>query len=184
MTEQAANITAKEEAIRQKLVDRFAFLADKVRVTRQRRLFATVDAGNFEKVFAFAIKDLDFKILCTITGLDNGPTLGFIYHITRQDGITLSIQYDVPKDKPVINTIIKYFPPADIYERELIDLLGAKVEGLGEGIRYPLSDDWPKDEYPLRKDWKPFAGGKGRSDISEKCPDQPKTKRDAEAKNA
>ena len=46
------------------------------------------------------------------------------------------------------------FPAAEIYERELIDLLGAKVAGLPEGKRYPLPDDWPAGEYPLRKDWK------------------------------
>jgi len=54
----------------------------------------------------------------------------------------------------VIKTITDIFPPADIYERELEDLLGAKVDGLGDGKRYPLPDDWPKGEYPLRKDWK------------------------------
>ena len=45
-------------------------------------------------------------------------------------------------------------------ERELMDLLGAKVEGLPAGKRYPLSDDWPTDEYPLRKDWKKKEGVK------------------------
>lgn len=154
MTEAIVGATAKEEAIRQKLVERFPFLADKVRATRPRRIFALVEAKDFENVLVFAIQELGFTILCTITGLDDGPTLGFVYHITRQDGITLNIQYDVPKENPVINTVTKYFPPAEIYERELIDLLGARVEGLGEGVRYPLPDDWPAGEYPLRKDWK------------------------------
>jgi len=36
-----------------------------------------------------------------------------------------------------------------------MDLFGAKVEGLPEGPRYPLPDDWPKNQFPLRKDWKP-----------------------------
>jgi Ni,Fe-hydrogenase III component G len=29
------------------------------------------------------------------------------------------------------------------------------VEGLPAGNRYPLTDDWPADQFPLRKDWKP-----------------------------
>ena len=35
-----------------------------------------------------------------------------------------------------------------------MDLLGIKVNGLAEGQRYPLPEDWPKGDYPLRKDWK------------------------------
>jgi Ni,Fe-hydrogenase III component G len=35
-----------------------------------------------------------------------------------------------------------------------VDLLGIKVNGLASGHRYPLPDNWPKGEYPLRKDWK------------------------------
>jgi membrane-bound hydrogenase subunit beta len=154
VTETIVNAPAKEEAITRKLVESFPFLADKVKATRPRRIFAVVNANDFENVLVFAMRELGFTILCTITGLDNGPTLGFIYHITRQDGITLNIQYDVPKENPVINTVTKYFPPAEIYERELVDLLGARVEGLGEGARYPLPDDWPAGEYPLRKGWK------------------------------
>ncbi|MDD5594820.1 MAG: NADH-quinone oxidoreductase subunit C, partial [Candidatus Omnitrophica bacterium] len=66
-----------------------------------------------------------------------------------------NLKVSVPKENPVIKSIIGIFPGAEIYERELIDLFGAKVEGLPEGNRYPLTDDWPKDEYPLRKDWRP-----------------------------
>jgi Ni,Fe-hydrogenase III component G len=29
------------------------------------------------------------------------------------------------------------------------------VTGLPEGSRYPLPDNWPEGQYPLRKDWKP-----------------------------
>jgi membrane-bound hydrogenase subunit beta len=143
-----------EEEILKRLVGEFPFLQDKIRIQRKRRIFASVDEQNFEKVFVFAMRNLEFTILCTITGLDNGATLGFIYHMARIDGITLNIQIEVPKEDPVIQTMTKYFSCAEIYEREVMDLLGAKVEGLGEGERYPLPDSWPKDEYPLRKDWK------------------------------
>jgi membrane-bound hydrogenase subunit beta len=33
-------------------------------------------------------------------------------------------------------------------------LLGAQVEGLPQSSRYPLPDNWPKGQFPLRKDWK------------------------------
>lgn len=160
-----------EDGIRDALVSKLAISPDKVKVARPRRIFVTVDADRFEKILDFSVKDLGFTILCTITGLDNGQTLGFIYHLTRQDGITLNIQFDVPRDNPTINTVTRHFPSAEIYERELIDLLGARVEGLGKGIRYPLPDDWPKDQYPLRKDWVPSKKNKGQMNIPEETKD-------------
>ena len=47
------------------------------------------------------------------------------------------------------------FSNAEYYEKELVDLLGFRVEGLPPGPRYPLPDDWPEGQYPLRKEWKP-----------------------------
>lgn len=158
----------KEDSIVGGLISKFPFLQDKTKVQRLRRIISEVSADSFEEVFAYVQQYLEFSILCTITGLDESQTLGFIYHMARTDGIVLNLKFSVPKDKPVIKTMIKYFPNSDIYERELVDLFGARVEGLSEGNRYPLCDDWPKDEYPLRKDWKksPAAADK-RSDKGE-----------------
>ena len=55
----------------------------------------------------------------------------------------------------MFKTVISYFPDAEIYEREVVDLFGVTIEGLPPGNSYPLPDDWPKGQYPLRKDWKP-----------------------------
>ncbi len=145
----------QEEIIVQAFVKKFPFLQDRVRVQRTRRITAETASDKFEEAFVYAQQDLGFSILCTITGLDEGQTLGFIYHMSRTDGIALNLKLSVPKDRPVIKSVFKYFPNSDIYERELIDLLGAEVEGLPEGNRYPLPDDWPRDEHPLRKDWAP-----------------------------
>jgi Ni,Fe-hydrogenase III component G len=86
--------------------------------------------------------------------MDELERIAFAYHIARPDGTILTIRKSAPKNDPVINTITGTFFGADIYERELVDLLGVKVKGLKEGKRYPLPDDWPEGEYPLRKDWK------------------------------
>lgn len=143
----------REESIKKFLTGKFAFLADKVRIQRQRRIFADVPADNFFGVLDYAIKELDFVFLCTITGLDEGENLSFIYHLTRQDGVKLNLKISVPKTNPVIKTVTDRFPGAEIYEREVMDLLGARVEALAEGRRYPLPDNWPAGQYPLRKDW-------------------------------
>jgi membrane-bound hydrogenase subunit beta len=143
----------KEEEIQQELIKNFDFMEGKIRVPKERRIFADVSIGVFEEVLKFLMDKIHFDTLCTITGLDEGTELAMIYHLTRQDGIVINLKTSVPKDNPVIKTIMDYFPSAEYYERELVDLLGAKVEGLPEGSRYPLPEGWPDGQYPLRKDW-------------------------------
>jgi len=144
----------KEERIQSDLIVKFPFLDGKVRVQRARRIYTDLPKERLEDLLKYAISEMDFVFLCTMTGLDEGDNLSFIYHLTRQDGVILSLKISVPKTNPVIKTVTGYFKGAEIYEREVMDLLGAKVEGLPEGKRYPLPDDWPQDEHPLRKDWK------------------------------
>jgi Ni,Fe-hydrogenase III component G len=144
----------EEEKIQQELIKNFAFLEDKIRIQRQRRIFVEVPREKFLDVFDYAVKKQKFSILCAITGLDETTTFGFIYHIANAEGIVLNLKMNLPREDLVLKTVTDYFASAEIYERELVDLLGVKVEGLREGKRYPLPDDWPEGQYPLRKDWK------------------------------
>lgn len=144
-----------EEKIKESLLKKFNYLEGSVNIVRPRRMSIEVSLDNFIPVFAYLAKDLAFTHLCTITGLDEQEKLGFIYHLTNESGIVVNLKTSVAKANPLIKTVTPYFPGAEIYERELEDLFGAKVEGLIQGNRYPLTDDWPVDQFPLRKDWKP-----------------------------
>ena len=143
----------KEDEIRQSLMEQFHMPEDKVRIQRVRRMWARVEASEFTSVLDYLRGKQGFVILCTITGLDEGENLGVLYHLAREDGIMLNVEVTVPKANPAIKTVTAIFPGADMYEREIVDLLGVQVEGLAPGFRYPLTDDWPKNQYPLRKDW-------------------------------
>jgi len=147
-----------EEDIKEKISARFPAIKGSIRIPRDRRIFLDVPILKFRELMEFSVKDLEFRNLNTITGLDEGENLSFIYHFSKDNGIMVNIKTSITKQDPVIKTITDIFPNAEIYERELVDLFGAKVEGLSPGNRYPLTDDWPKGEYPLRKDWKMKEG--------------------------
>lgn len=149
-----------EEEIQQELIKNFSYLENKIRIPRARRIFFGVSVDKLEEVIEFLISKIHFNILCTMTGLDEGTSLAVIYHFARKDGIIINLKISVPKDNPKIKTITNYFPAAEYYEREVVDLLGIEVEGLPEGSRYPLPDGWPEGQYPLRKDWKSDMLGK------------------------
>ena len=146
---------SNEESIVGQLINKFSYLKDGVRIQRPRRIYVEVALVDFEKVFLYIKNELNFIHLCSITGLDEQDNIGLIYHLGEDSGILLNLKTAVSKSNPVLKSIINYFSSAEIYERELVDLLGVKVEGLPEGYRYPLTDDWPAGQYPLRKDWKP-----------------------------
>jgi Ni,Fe-hydrogenase III component G len=145
---------AKEQEIMTALIQKFPFLEGKIRVQRVRRIFAEMELANFRQVFDHAANEMKFTILCTITGSDEVNFFTAQYYLANEQGVTLNLKAFISKENPVIKTVSDRFPAAQIYERELIDLLGIKVEGLGEGNRYPLPDNWPEGQYPLRKDWK------------------------------
>ena len=144
----------EETTLQNDLTARFPVLAGHIRVARARRVFAEVEYEQFPTLFEYLVRESGFSILCMITGLDLGERLGLIYHLARESGVTLNLQTSVPKSNPVVQTVTSYFPAADCYEREVIDLLGIEVQGLPPGSRYPLPDSWPAGQFPLRKDWK------------------------------
>ena len=149
------NAMAEEKAVQAELVGKFPFLEARIRIPRARRMFAEAPAEQAGEVLDHLADRMQFTILCTITGLDLGATLGVVYHLARPSGIVLSLATAVPKEKPVLQSVTARFPAAAAYERELVDLLGFQVQGLPEGPRYPLPDNWPAGQHPLRKDWTP-----------------------------
>ena len=142
-----------EEEIKEVLERRFGDLLSHWVIQRKGRIYVEVPRERLVEVVDFARKELGFDHLSTITGLDGGEYLEFLYHLSYQ-GMLLNLRTKVPVSDPTVQTIVHLFPGAEPYERELEDMLGAKVEGLPPGRHYPLPDDWPQGQHPLRKSWK------------------------------
>jgi membrane-bound hydrogenase subunit beta len=140
------------QSIAAELQSVFAFPEGALKVQRATRLWVDVDMAGFPAVFDHVVKSMGFRILCTITGLDLGQDLGFIYHLAHDCGIMVNVKTRSPKGS-TLKSVTPYFPSAELYEREVNDLLGARIEGLPPGPRYPLPENWPEGEHPLLKDW-------------------------------
>jgi NADH:ubiquinone oxidoreductase subunit C len=145
----------KENKIVKDVVDKFKLAEGKYTIVRDRRITFDVNMDNYLGIIEFLKNKSNFDFICTITGIDAVTNYEAIYHFANSEGILLNVKLVIPKDKPVIKSITPIYEGAVYYERELIDMFGIQVEGLPEGRHYPLPDCWPKDQYPLRKDWKP-----------------------------
>jgi len=145
-----------EQAIVDRFCENFDFVQDKIYVKRQKRIYSLpFEKKEFEQLFHFAHDELGFYKANHVVGTDDGEDLGFIYLLSDDNGIILALKEKAPKSDPRIHTMTDVFPSLDLHERELVDLFGADVEGLAEGLSYPLPDGWPKGSYPMRKEWDP-----------------------------
>ena len=146
---------AMEETIADRISTRFPELKEKIQISRARRIFVDPPEANFNELCEFAYDELEFISLVSIVGTDEGENLGAMYILAADNGVLLGIRRYQPRENPVLNTLTHRFPNAEYYEKELVDMFGFRVDGLPPGPRYPLPDDWPEGQYPLRKDWKP-----------------------------
>jgi NADH:ubiquinone oxidoreductase subunit C len=125
----------------------------KVRLERDRRLWLDVPRRRAIEVIAYLHDELGFTSLCTITGLDSGDKFELIYHLAADNGIVANVKVTSPRTNPDFETVTDIYKGGMLYELEARNLLGLRIRGIPDDIRYPLPDDWPKGEFPLRKDW-------------------------------
>ncbi len=92
--------------------------------------------------------------LVQIAAADNGKTFELIYHLSGPHRMIVALAIELPRDRPEAPTTSDLLPPAGIYERQIHDLLGITFRGHPALKRIILNEDWPANEFPLRKDWK------------------------------
>ena len=143
-----------EKNVLSRLQERFPAADTENAAITNRRVYVSIPLALMPEALAFAAKDMGFAHLCAITGLDTGGEYEFLYHVSGPEGIVLTLKCRAPGgDGVVIPSALPVYPGATFYERELEGLLGVKVDGLPEGRQYPLPDNWPEGEFPMRKDW-------------------------------
>ncbi len=130
---------------------------------RSNRIRIAVPLARVREAIERARTALACDHVVQIAAVDNGKSLELIYHLTGPHRTVLSIATEVSRDRPEAPTVSDLLPPAGIYERQIYDLLGIVFVGHPDLRRIILNEDWPADEFPLRKDWKPkpdvFYGG-------------------------
>ena len=99
-------------------------------------------------------KSKGFSYLKFITAVDYPDHVQVIYMFANlQTAETLNLELKLHKtdDDLWIDSIIKEFPSANWYERELSEMFGIKV--MGRSAKRLLLENWNGTEYPLRKEF-------------------------------
>lgn len=142
-----------EEKTKAQIEAKFGSAISDMTIQRKNRVWFEIKPENLADLLKFMKKEMKYDHLATITGFDGGDFLGANYHVSNTHAI-ITVRAKTPRATPELPTVTAVFPGATPYERELEDLFGIKIKGLKPGRRYPLPDDFPADQHPLRKDWK------------------------------
>ena len=92
-----------------------------------------------------------FVHITTITAVDMIENYDIVYHL-RNVGFAFNLKVAVPKDDPKIPSVTGIQAGANLYEREVNDLMGIFPEGHPNPARLILDYDWPEGLHPLRKE--------------------------------
>jgi Ni,Fe-hydrogenase III component G len=129
-----------------------------------QRIFLTVAVQDLVAAMEKLKNALGIRHLSTISGIDKGQAFEILYHFGYKGG-NLNVRTQIPKPAglngapadrttPHLPSICAVIPGAILYERELQDMFGIVVDNIPDPRRLVLPDDWPEQNFPLRKDWK------------------------------
>ena len=119
----------------------------------RRRIFLKVAPADLVAAATLLRDRYGAAHLSTISGVDLGESFELLYHFASTAAV-LTVRTEIPKSAPCVASICPVIPGAVLYERELQEMFGITVDGIPDGRRLNLPDDWPDGQYPLRKDWK------------------------------
>ncbi len=115
--------------------------------------------------FATALRDeLGYPYLSSVTGVDYLPDglMEVVYHAYRlEGGPALVFKVQVPRENPVVPSLVSVYPGADFQEREAWDLLGIRFVGHPNLRRILMWEGF--HGHPLRKDYRePYFEEEGK----------------------
>jgi NADH:ubiquinone oxidoreductase subunit C len=124
-------------------------------IKNPKRIYFTINKEDLKEVASILYKEMNMR-LSTVTGIDNENNFELIYHFScDKTGEIFNIRVFLEdKENPEVDSLTDVFRAGDWIEREIHELLGIKFKGHPNLKHLLLDEDWPKDKYPLRKDYK------------------------------
>ena len=130
----------------------------KVEWMKERRLKVSTTPPLIKEVGLFVRDALGFDHISTVSGVDwiAKNELEVVYFVGSsrpgQEDFILAVAERVPRDNPVVPTLIEVWKGAEYMERENHEMFGLNFQGHPNQAHLYLPEDW-SDLPPLRKDY-------------------------------
>lgn len=129
------------------------------------RARAYVDGEKAKEVCWYLKDSLQFDHLCSVCGVDyiKRSVLEVVYLIASYNHpVVLTLKAPLPRDDPVIESVVSVYWNANWYERETYELFGIVFKNHPDLRPLVLPEDM-LGEWPLRKDYEGFPNKNARN---------------------
>ena len=112
-----------------------------------------IDSGKSYEILA-GLKGMGFDYLNCLSSVDRiaSGELEAVYNLSSlKEPAKALVRVRVPREDPVIRSVVSLWSTADWHEREAYDLMGIRFDGHPDLRRILTSEDWVG--HPLRKDY-------------------------------
>jgi len=119
-----------------------------------RRIYIDLKPEDILASASFIFKDLKARFVIA-SGVDTREHIEILYHFAfdRLDKI-ISLRTHLDRKNPEIESLASIIRGAEWIEREIHELLGVNFRNHPKLKKLLLPDDWPKNKYPLRRDYR------------------------------
>jgi len=159
---QVQPVPAKPEPVRAKeLASRITSKFPEVKTDwmKERRLKVTATVATMKDVCLFVRDELGFDHISTVSGVDwiaknEFEVVYFVNSLSRPglEDFVIGVAERVPREDPVVPTLIEVWSGAEYDERETHEMFGINFQGHPNQGHLLLPEDW-NDLPPLRKDY-------------------------------
>jgi len=120
-----------------------------------RRYYFTIKKADIVPVAKYLFEKLGARFI-TASGVDTPKGIEILYHFSfdKEGGKVVSVRLLTPKQKCEVESITPFIPGAGFIEREIQELLGVKFLNHPDPRPLLTSEDWPRDKFPLRTDYR------------------------------
>lgn len=136
------------EIVKEKLGSRAVKIFEK----NVQRCYIDVAPDGIVETARLLFRDLGCRFV-TASGIDTPAGFEILYHFSEdKTGKIFTLRTLIAgKTNPEIDSITPVICNAEWIEREIYELLGIKFRNHPNLKRLLLSDNWPRDKYPLRQ---------------------------------
>jgi NADH-quinone oxidoreductase subunit C len=135
-----------------KIQDNFKDAILKAEQKNSHRVYLEIAAKDIVKVASFLFSDMNFRFM-TVTCIDAAVNFELLYHFSDDtSGTVFTLRvFTADRKTPEMDTLTGLFIGASWIERELHELMGINFKGNDNLKHLLLSEDWPKNNFPLRQ---------------------------------
>jgi NADH:ubiquinone oxidoreductase subunit C len=151
---------SREETLINQLKTRFAQEIKETKIDRARRVTVTFEKDHVLDIAKFMRDELGFDHVKGVAGVDYPAqkkleVLYFIASYSKPEiqDIIVILKTELPRDNPVVNSVVSIWPSAHFHERETFEMFGVKFEGHPDLRKLLTLDNW-EGPPPMLKDIK------------------------------